>query len=109
MATSVTVDVPVRACDVGGWTDTWLAERGRVCSLAVEPGITVTATAVPGAGRVRFDLPAYDLTFAVGAQPPEHRLLTEAVQEAGPPAELDVTLRITSGVPPGCRSAPLPR
>ncbi len=101
MDTSVTVDVPVRACDVGGWTDTWFARRGRVCSLALEPGITVTATTAPGRGVVTLDLPAYDLACAVGSEPPEHRLLAEAVREAGAQADADVTLRISSAVPPG--------
>lgn len=101
MATSVTVDVPVRACDVGGWTDTWFAGHGRVCSLAIRPGVSVTAVATAGTGVVTLDLPAYGLTCVVGAEPPEHRLLAEAVREAGVPSDLDVKLRVTSAVPPG--------
>ena len=32
---------PVRIADCGGWTDTWFAKVGLVCSIAVEPGIRV--------------------------------------------------------------------
>lgn len=46
----VTVRVPVRTADVGGWTDTWFAVRGTVTNVAVGPGVEVTAR--------RIDLPA---------------------------------------------------
>ena len=98
----VMVEVPVRACDVGGWTDTWFAGHGRVCSLAVEPGVTVAARAQPGGGSVGFHLVDYGVDFRLGEEPPEHRLLAEAVREAAPTADLDVTLSIESAVPAGC-------
>lgn len=101
MGSSVRVDVPVRACDVGGWTDTWFAERGRVCSLAVGPGVSVDARATPGAGEVTIVLPDYAVTFAVGSELPEHRLLAEAVREAGDIGASDVEIRVMSAVPAG--------
>jgi D-glycero-alpha-D-manno-heptose-7-phosphate kinase len=98
----VRVDVPVRVCDVGGWTDTWFAGHGRVCSLAVEPGVTVEAQiAGRSAGRVSITVVDYDLTFTVGDEPPEHRLLAEAVREAGALDGVDVALTVRSAVPPG--------
>jgi D-glycero-alpha-D-manno-heptose-7-phosphate kinase len=97
---AVVVEVPVRVCDVGGWTDTWFAGRGRVCSLAVEPGVTIEATAAPGQGAVVVEAVDYGTTFVVGEEPPVHRLLAEAVREAGPVGPLDVRLRVTSSVPP---------
>ena len=96
------MEVPVRACDVGGWTDTWFAGHGRVCSLALEPGVTVSARAESGGGSVRFHLLDYGVDFALGAEPPEHSLLAEAVREAALRADLDVELSIDSAVPPGC-------
>lgn len=96
---SVTVEVPVRVCDVGGWTDTWFAERGRVCSLAVGPGVSVSASATPGSGTVQVHLDDYDLRFRVGSEPAEHRLVAAAVAEAGELGALDVQLRVTSAVP----------
>lgn len=96
------VEVPVRACDVGGWTDTWFAERGLVCSLAVGPGVTVTATAADGDGDVVVDAPDLRARFSVEDAPPVHRLLVEAVAEAGgAPAGRRVEIGISSAVPPG--------
>lgn len=68
---------PVRACDVGGWTDTWFAAHGAVCSVALRPGVRVEVW--PGAA----------------AMPP---LLAAALAEAG---RDDVHLVVTSAVPPG--------
>lgn len=99
-AGSVTVEVPVRACDVGGWTDTWFAGRGRVCSLAVRPGVTVRAAAAPGTGAVTIVAADYGLTFTVGREPAEHRLLAAAVLEAGDVGAADIRLTVTSAVPP---------
>ena len=99
-ASRVTVEVPVRVCDVGGWTDTWFAGHGRVCSLAVGPGVSVTASATPGRGSVTVSAPAYGVSFLVGSEPPEHRLLAEAVREAGPAPDADVHVEVTAAVPP---------
>jgi D-glycero-alpha-D-manno-heptose-7-phosphate kinase len=96
----VTVLVPVRVCDVGGWTDTWFAGHGRVCSLAVEPGVSVEAAAGPGEGRVVVDAVDFGATFTVGAEPAEHRLLADAVREAGDLGPCDVHLRVSAAVPP---------
>lgn len=43
VARRIVATAPVRIADVGGWTDTWFAQRGLVCSLAVGPGVTVVA------------------------------------------------------------------
>ena len=102
MDVEVEVEVPVRVCDVGGWTDTWFAGHGRVCSLAAGPGVGVTARARPGSGQVTFELTDYDTTVSLAAVPPEHRLLAAAVGEAGEVAGVDVDLCIRSAVPPGC-------
>jgi D-glycero-alpha-D-manno-heptose-7-phosphate kinase len=98
--TSVAVHVPVRTCDVGGWTDTWFAQHGRVCSLAVGPGVTVLASTTPGDEEVIVDAADYGVVFRVGSEPPEHRLLAEAVREAGGVDSVQVHLRVASSVPP---------
>lgn len=95
------VEVPVRACDVGGWTDTWFAEHGRVCNLAVGPGVSVVASSSPGHGAVHVELPDFQASFRLGSEPPAHRLVAEAIREAGVPAGTDVVLRVRSAVPPG--------
>lgn len=95
------VEVPVRACDVGGWTDTWFAEHGRVCNLAVGPGVVVDASGRPGSGEVVIELPDFETSFRLGSEPPAHRLVAEAVREAENPSGADVVLRVSSAVPPG--------
>lgn len=100
MTAEVTIAAPVRVCDVGGWTDTWFATRGRVCSVAAEPGITVSARAGPGTGAVTIGLDG-GVAFPVGTEPPEHRLLGAAVAEVGDLGPLDVRLDVTAAVPPG--------
>jgi D-glycero-alpha-D-manno-heptose-7-phosphate kinase len=97
----VVVDVPVRACDVGGWTDTWFAGSSRVCSLAVGPAVSVAVTATDGDGEVIVVAPDLDARFAVTDAPPEHRLLAAAVAEAGgASAGRRLEIDITSAVPP---------
>jgi D-glycero-alpha-D-manno-heptose-7-phosphate kinase len=76
----IEVSVPVRICDIGGWTDTWFGGPGRVLNIGVGPGIGVSLR--PGANR--------------RAQPP---LVAAALDLLPPPADLDVV--ITSAVPPG--------
>jgi len=74
----VIATAPVRVCDVGGWTDTWFAVHGAVCSIAVRPGVRV---------EVR-----------PGARPGHGELLDAALAEAG---RGDAHLVVTSSVPPG--------
>lgn len=109
---------PVRVADVGGWTDTWFGSPGRVCSLAVGPGVEVTAEVVPraagAAAPVRLVAP--DLGLDVGCKPhpvhgwsrptpTAHPLLAHAVAEVlegvAVPPEVGIALTITSAVPPG--------
>lgn len=93
------MQVPVRACDVGGWTDTWFAREGRVCSLALGPGVSVDARRADGP-TTSIEVVATGERFPVEEAPAHHRLLVEAVAEASPQgAPLD--LRIGANVPPG--------
>ncbi len=41
---------PIRICDLGGWTDTWFAETGKVLNLAVFPSVEVTVITRPRKG-----------------------------------------------------------
>lgn len=113
----VVVTAPVRVADVGGWTDTWFGSPGRVCSLAVGPGVEVVAEVVTrtvGAGPVQLVAPAIGLDTACGPDPvdgwarptpAEHPLLAHAVAEVlegvALPDEISIALTITSAVPPG--------
>ena len=73
---------PVRVCDAGGWTDTWFAGSGFVCSLAVRPGVRVEVTRDVG------------VTFTSPRTP----LLDATIAEAG---ATDVRVDVRSHVPPG--------
>lgn len=64
----VVATAPVRVADVGGWTDTWFAERGAVCSVAVGPGARVEARLVERTNRgptVRMAAPDLDASWTL--------------------------------------------
>lgn len=119
----VVATAPVRVADVGGWTDTWFAERGAVCSVAVGPGARVEARLVertdhgPTVRMAAPDLGA-SWTLHLGARatasPTDgadaHGLLDRAVlswaaslpEEAlGPQSTAVLEVAVTAGVPPG--------
>ena len=75
---------PVRVCDAGGWTDTWFAGAGQVCSLAVRPGVRVEVVARDD-GEVTYERPPTPL-------------LEAAVAEAG---VVGVHVSVQALVPPG--------
>lgn len=103
---AVTARTPVRACDAGGWTDTWFAGHGTVCTLAVGPAVTVTAALDDdlAAGTVDLDVPAFGdhYAFTIGDRPGRHPLLEATVARHADRAAT-AGLRITTAtlVPPG--------
>jgi D-glycero-alpha-D-manno-heptose-7-phosphate kinase len=105
---AVHATAPVRVCDIGGWTDTWFARHGHVCSIAVQPGVTVQAAAYPRATRphaVVVNAVDYGERLVVGEgrpMPARHRLLAAVIDEVTIPDGLAVELSVASGVPPGC-------
>lgn len=110
---------PVRVADVGGWTDTWFGSPGRVCHLAVGPGVEVRASladpsaAVVGESPVHLRAPdlGEDYRFLVlgvggaegslpGRQPLMEHAIAEAVERArGCGTEIEVV--VSSAVPAG--------
>ncbi len=125
---SVVAHAPVRICDAGGWTDTWFASSGLVCSVAAGPGAEVAARVVPGDGeqpgavrsaggegvRVTLGVVAYGdrYTFEAGRGPGRHPLLEAAIAASAlgatptsgsalpPSTAIEVTVR--AAPPPGC-------
>lgn len=83
--------VPVRVCDVGGWTDTWFGSPGQVCHLAMEPGVEVLAR----------------LVKSQNLKPLEDPLLQAAIDSVVNSSSsllkpgLGIELEITSAVPAG--------
>lgn len=115
----VVATAPVRVADVGGWTDTWFGSPGRVCHVAVGPGVEVGASFVPPdrRGPVRIVAPGIGLDGFVGPgghpdaptwatpAPGQHPLLEHAigavVAAADLPDQLGIEVRISSSVPAG--------
>jgi D-glycero-alpha-D-manno-heptose-7-phosphate kinase len=97
---------PVRICDNGGWTDTWFAEHGRVCSIAVSPFAEVTVDVYPRdtrEHRITVFAENYGERFVHSPDWTHHPLIEAAISmQTGGLAEreaLDITLY--SDMPPG--------
>lgn len=104
---TVHATAPVRICDNGGWTDTWVAGHGQVCNIAVTPGVEVEVTVHPaGALGAPVVLHATNYGerygFEPGSAPGRHPLLETTVGEIGVPVEASVEIAVASAVPPGC-------
>ena len=100
----ITVTAPVRIADVGGWTDTWFARSGHVCSIAVRPGARVILaptgpTTGTGRVRLRIDLTGESYDVDPSAPPGRHPVLEGAVAAIPPPMDLEV--EVGAEVPPG--------
>jgi len=99
---------PIRINDLGGWTDTWFADKGTVVNFAVRPAveiqIDVRTNAPRRTKRVRVWAESFDETFAMDPEAPRmdvHPFLQHAIACAGVPADAALEVRISSPVPPG--------
>jgi len=101
---------PLRINDIGGWTDTWFARRGKVLNLAVGPPVEVQIRVARKAAdrrskpRIILHAENYGETFRVDPDRPStslHPLLQAAVQALPPAGSLNVDVRLYSPVPPG--------
>ena len=84
----------MRTADIGGWTDTWFSSVGSVCSVAIEPGITVTVDALPGKSD----------SVALTVVGESRRLADDPLIEAAirnVPVACPLHVQIDSGVPVG--------
>lgn len=105
-AWSVEVQVPVRVCDLGGWTDTWFAGPGRVLNIGVEPGVLVRVRPRAGVdGTVLVQLRDLDAraVWRSGQRPSgPHALVTASVARGlGDAAVGAIEIVVESAVPPG--------
>ncbi|MBX3314954.1 MAG: hypothetical protein KF906_11605 [Actinobacteria bacterium] len=119
MTHAVRAEAPVRVADVGGWTDTWFGSPGRVCHLAVGPGVAVEARLVEVDRRVSpvlLNAPSLGESYRTGPHPDpaarwgapvpgRHPLLEHAVaavlEAVDLPEGRGIDVTITSAVPPG--------
>jgi D-glycero-alpha-D-manno-heptose-7-phosphate kinase len=95
--------------DLGGWTDTWFARAGRVCSVAVEPGacVTIDLHDTPGPVRLLVGLTGESYDVEPGNGPGRHPLLEAAIALAPPPgaATVDVGAVVPHGSGMGTSAA----
>jgi D-glycero-alpha-D-manno-heptose-7-phosphate kinase len=107
---------PLRVNDIGGWTDTWFASRGKVLNLAVDPAVEAQAlvfkrTGRPGS-RVSIRASNYGQTIRIdpaAPRPEPHGLLQFAVAilPPGPDQALEITLHshVPAGISTGTSAA----
>ena len=113
---TIKATAPVRICDNGGWTDTWFAEHGQICNIAIAPCVEVEI-----AEYLRVDkrqplitIDARNFGDQYGLRMPltawqKHPLLEAAVVQSGVVDRLNVAnggttaviISISSPVPPG--------
>jgi D-glycero-alpha-D-manno-heptose-7-phosphate kinase len=99
--TTIIATAPVRVADIGGWTDTWFAGSGRVCSVAVSPGARVELRLGAVAGPITLEVGSTGdrYSFAAGSRPGRHPLLEAAI--AALPPRVEATISVGAFVPPG--------
>lgn len=104
----ITVSAPTRIADLGGWTDTWFAQHGVVCHLAVWPGVEVAMSPIDGAPGVEVCLHNLDRVWhwAAGTPAPHcpDPLIGACLDEAGVPAgawRLEIESRVSPGASMG--------
>ncbi|TPW12292.1 MAG: GHMP kinase [Acidimicrobiaceae bacterium] len=99
---SVLASSPVRTADVGGWTDTWFAEYGLVCSVAIERRVEVRIDLDPQAEAsvlVTTGIDGSTYTMDPSAPPGHHPMIESAISALPPSGE--ARIMIGDGVVPG--------
>jgi D-glycero-alpha-D-manno-heptose-7-phosphate kinase len=102
---TITATVPIRICDLGGWTDTWFAGHGVVCSLAVNPGVVVQvrlSTRQRARQAVHLVVHNYGESLHYPGDTPRHPLLHVAIATNPIPDAYDAEIAVSSDIPPGC-------
>ena len=93
---------PIRICDLGGWTDTWVARHGAILNIAVSPRVEVSVRAFARGSRdspVVIDAVNYGLRYAPDLDGPgwgAHPLLEAALRAIRPPADTDIEVTVKS-------------
>jgi D-glycero-alpha-D-manno-heptose-7-phosphate kinase len=77
----------VRTADVGGWTDTWFAESGLVCNVAIDQRASVVVEhdpTGPNEATLMVRYAGHRDTFEPGAGPGRHPILESAIALLAP-------------------------
>ncbi len=103
----ISAAAPIRICDNGGWTDTWVARRGKVFNIAVRPLVVVQIEVFPRGARdapVVINAENYGMRYAPALDESSwgaHPLLEAALRAIPPPDQADVEATIRSKAPAG--------
>jgi D-glycero-alpha-D-manno-heptose-7-phosphate kinase len=99
---------PLRVNDIGGWTDTWFAGRGRVLNIAVAPAVEVCVRLFenPRRRKKRVTVRAENFgeTFLMDPEAPRrtpHELLQFTIASLPVPPDAALEVRLFSPVPAG--------
>ncbi len=100
---------PIRICDLGGWTDTWFAEKGTVLNIAVYPyaevQISVFETNEKNQPQVILNVENFGDRYTLNTPITEydkHPLLEACIDIMNLPSHLPLEVNLYSDVPPGC-------
>jgi D-glycero-alpha-D-manno-heptose-7-phosphate kinase len=99
---------PIRICDLGGWTDTWFAEHGKVLNISVYPYVQcqmVVQSAQQVKGQLTIHAENYGDRYTIDPSAvvyDKHPLLEAAVDAMEVPKDLDIEVSIYSEAPGGC-------
>lgn len=99
---------PIRICDLGGWTDTWFAGRGRVLNIGVYPYVQCQMSvkrASGGKGALTIHAENYGDRYTIDPGAivyGKHPLLEAAAAAMEIPRDLDIEVTIYSEAPGGC-------
>jgi D-glycero-alpha-D-manno-heptose-7-phosphate kinase len=101
----IEVSVPIRICDLGGWTDTWFGAPGRVVNVAVTPGVRVSMREIGGDPRVLVQMARSGEPYTIVPQTSRvarHPVVEAAIDACPPPDDRAVEICVDSAVPAGC-------
>lgn len=102
---TITASAPVRICDAGGWTDTWFARHGLVCSIAVSPRVHVAVRAWETAKpSIEIHAVNYGLRYTYDASTPAARripLIDGTLTLLPPPPGTGCAIEVSSEGPAG--------
>ncbi|MGI9603194.1 MAG: GHMP kinase [Acidimicrobiales bacterium] len=102
----IEASAPIRVCDLGGWTDTWFARRGRVVNIGVSPRVhvkmDVRPTSRPAAVVVTLQNYRDQLEITADTRPSgPHQLIEAAVVRMFPTEPCSIDMAVRSDAPPG--------
>jgi len=99
---------PIRICDLGGWTDTWFAEYGKVLNIAVYPYVQCqmfVRKARSRKGSLTIHVENYGDRYTIDPAAIEyskHPLLEASVDAMEIPRNLNIEVTLYSDAPAGC-------